>query len=74
MTVTGSGAHRDADIHDVDVLRRVVDEDPTLIMTDCVELAGVRRLDASSGLSGDTLTGTWSDQPRPLPLAHALMR
>lgn len=70
MTVAGSGV-LDADIPAVDALRRVVDDDPTLIVTDSVELAVVRRLDRSSRLAGATLTGTWSGQPTPLPLAYA---
>jgi hypothetical protein len=73
MTVTGSGG-QDAAIPAVDALRRVVDDDPTLIVTDSVELAVVRCLDGSSGLAGATLTGTWSGQPTPLPLAYASPR
>jgi Maltokinase N-terminal cap domain len=55
-------------------LRRVVDDDPTLIVTDSVELAVVRRLHGSNGLAGARLTGMWSGQPTPLPLAYASLR
>jgi hypothetical protein len=55
-------------------LRRVVDDDPALIVTDSVELAVVRRLQGSKGLAGARLTGTWSGQPTPLPLAYASLR
>jgi len=54
--------------------RRVVDDDPTLIVTDSVELAVVRRLHRSNALEGARLTGTWSGQPTPLPLAYASLR
>jgi hypothetical protein len=73
MTVTGSGG-QDADASALDAVRRVVEDDPTLIVTDAVAQAVVRRLDGSSGLAGATLTGTWSGQPTPLPLAYALLR
>jgi maltokinase-like protein len=48
-----------------------VDDDPTYIVTDSVELAVVRRLGGSTGLAGARLTGTWDGQPTPLPLAYA---
>ena len=49
--------------------------DPTVILTDSVELAVRRRLDGGdSGSSGATLTGTWSGQPVPVPLAYASPR
>jgi Maltokinase N-terminal cap domain len=73
MTVIGSGA-QDGDVPAVGLLRRVVEEDPTLIVTDSVELAVVRRLDDGNALAGATLTGTWSGQPTPLPLAYASLR
>jgi Maltokinase N-terminal cap domain len=73
MTVTGSGA-QDGDVAAAGSLRRVVEEDPTLIVTDSVELAVVRRLDDDNELAGATLTGTWSGQPTPLPLASASPR
>jgi len=73
MTVTSRGA-QDADVPAVGSLRRVVENDLTLIVTDSVELAVVRRLDGINGLTGATLTGTWSGQPTPLPLAYASPR
>jgi hypothetical protein len=58
MTVTGSGAD-DIDVPAIGALRRVVDGDPTLIVTDSVELAVVRRLAGNSGLAGNSrLAGT----------------
>lgn len=73
MTVTSVGA-QPADVPAVGSLRRVVDDDPTLVVMDSVELAVVRRLDGSNGLAGVALTGTWSGQPDPLPLAYASLR
>ena len=70
MVVTRNGA-QDADVPTVGTIRRVADGDPTLIVTDSIELAVVRRLDGSNQLAGATLTGTWSGQPTPLPLAGA---
>jgi len=69
MKVTGSGAQDE--VPAAGSVRRVVDEDPTLIVTDSVELTVVRRLNAGTTLTGTTLTGTWSGQPTPLPLAYA---
>lgn len=73
MTVTGSGA-QDADVPPVNGVLGVVEEDPTLIVLHSLELAVVRRLDGGKGLAGATLTGTWSGQPTPLPLAYASRR
>lgn len=78
MTATGSGA-QDADIPTIDVVRHVLDDDPALIVTDSLELAVVRHVDASNGLPGAAtiramLTGTWNGQPTPLPLAYASVR
>lgn len=52
-------------------LRRVVDGDPTLIVTDTVELAVVRRLPGADGGAGAALMATWDGQADPLPLARA---
>lgn len=71
MAVTGSHV---ADVPDVGALRRVVDEDPTRIVTDSVELAVVRRVQADNRPTGATLTGTWPGQSTPLPLAYAAPR
>ena len=73
MVVTAIGA-RDADLAAVDALRRVVDGDPTLIVTDSVQLTVVRRLGSSNRPAGAILTGMWSGQPTPLPLAYASLR
>jgi hypothetical protein len=73
MVVTGSGV-QDVDASAADALCRVVEDDPTLIVTDSIQLAVVRRLDGSNRLAGPTLTGTWIGQPTPLPLAYASPR
>ena len=70
MTVTGSG-DADGDLPAIGSLRRVDDSDPTRIVTDYVELAVMRRLDAGIELPGATLTGTWPGQNTRLPLACA---
>ncbi|GAA2216650.1 hypothetical protein ACFY2R_05485 [Micromonospora olivasterospora] len=71
MAVTGSGG---GDVPEVGALRRVVDGDPTIIVTDAVELAVVRRLDGTAAPAGARLTGTWGGQPTPVPLAYAAPR
>jgi hypothetical protein len=71
MVVNGSGTG-DAPVPAADVVRRVIDEDPTVIVTDEVELAVLRRLGTSQRVTGPVLTGTWGDQPTPLPLAYAV--
>ena len=78
-SVNGNGA-RGADVPTINTLIRVDDNDPTLIVTDSVELAVARILDDTSGRQRGsdtseqlTLTGTWSGQPTPLVLAHARM-
>jgi hypothetical protein len=75
MIITGSGA-ADADVPAIDALRHVMEDDPTVIGTNSVELAVVRRLDGSNALGGGgaTLTGTWSGQPTPVPLAFSSPR
>ncbi|MFC6016220.1 hypothetical protein ACFP2T_08425 [Plantactinospora solaniradicis] len=70
MSVRGSGAE-DADVPVIGAIRRVVEDEPTLIVTDSVQLAVVRRLDDGNRLPGPALTGTWSGQPTPVPLAYA---
>ena len=73
MSVAGSGT---ATAPAVDAVARVVDEDPTVIVTDSVELAVMRVL-ADSGAEPDgrlTLTGTWDGQATPLLLARAALR
>ncbi|MDO3703056.1 hypothetical protein Q3W71_15400 [Micromonospora sp. C28SCA-DRY-2] len=58
----------------VGTVRDVVAGDPTVIVTDAVELAVLRRLGAAGQRGGTALTGTWSGQPTPLPLAYASVR
>jgi hypothetical protein len=53
-------------------LQHVVAGDPTLVVTDTVELTIVRRLGAE--LTGAVLTGTWPGQATPMPLASATLR
>lgn len=59
MTVHGSGADG-GPVPAVTAVRRVVEDDPTRIETDSVELAVVRLLDGSGRPAGATLTGTWA--------------
>jgi hypothetical protein len=78
MTVTGSGSPA-THVPSIEAIRHVQDEDPTLIVTDSLELTVVRRVDSGNGLSGAAsngamLSGTWRGQPTPLPLAYALVR
>jgi hypothetical protein len=77
MRVTGTGAGQAAPPA-VGPVRRVAGGDPTVITTDSVELAVIRRLTGGSGddpgaPAGPALTGTWAGQPTPVPLAY-LMR
>ncbi|GAA4444025.1 CG0192-related protein [Phytohabitans houttuyneae] len=67
MRVAGTGA---GDGPAAGAVRRVVDGDPTLIVTDAVELAVVRRLPGADGAAGAALTGTWDGQADPLPLVR----
>jgi hypothetical protein len=72
MTVTGSG--HDADLPVIGSVHRVEEEDPTLIVMDALELGIVRCLNGDTALPGATLTGTWSGQSTPVPLAYASVR
>lgn len=74
MTVTGSGQVPDADVPAIGSVHRVVENDPTIIVTDPVELAIVRCLKGSTRLPGATLSAAWSGQPTPVPLAYAAAR
>jgi hypothetical protein len=75
-SVRGGGAEG-TDVPTIKALVRVDDGDPTVILTDSVELTVARILDATSGRPGQagaeqlTLTGIWSGQGAPLLLAHA---
>lgn len=70
MTVTSSGA-ADVGVPSVSSILRVVAGDPTLIVTDSVELAVIRRLDGNNGMAGASLAGVWDGQATPVPLAYA---
>jgi hypothetical protein len=72
MVVSGSGTG-DAPVPAAGTVRRVVDEDPTVIVTDEVELAVLRRLGTRERVSGPVLTGTWDGGSLPLPLAYAVL-
>jgi Maltokinase N-terminal cap domain len=73
MTVRGSGTP-EADAPPISAIVRIDDADPTLIVTDSVELAVSRVLDRT-GLAAESeravLTGTWSGQVTPVLLAKA---
>jgi hypothetical protein len=74
-----SSAAQGAEVPAVGAIEGVVQGDPTLIMTDTVELAVVRRLGADAVptdavLTGAVLTGTWPGQETPVPLASATLR
>ncbi|MDG4797574.1 hypothetical protein [Micromonospora sp. WMMD1082] len=62
-----------AGLPDVGAVRRVVDGDPTVIVTDTVELGVIRRpgIVPASGAAalGGTLTGTWGGVSAPLAYA-----
>jgi hypothetical protein len=68
MTVTGSGPHS-AEVPVVHAVQRVVDADPTLIVTDSVNLTVVRIVDGNSRPAGANLTGVWTDLLTPVLLA-----
>ncbi|PZF91886.1 CG0192-related protein [Micromonospora deserti] len=69
-----SSATQGAKAPAVGAVQRVVEGEPTLIVTDTVELAVVRRLDAGSEITGAVLTGAWPGQATPMPLASATVR
>jgi hypothetical protein len=70
MSVMGSGSPG-AGIPASGAVGRVVDDDPTLVETDSIELAVVRGIQPGSRSAGATLTATWPGQSTPLPLAYA---
>jgi hypothetical protein len=78
MMVTGSGQDAAAKVPAIDSVLQVADHDPTIIMTDAVELAVVRCVMGKTDPPGDaltgTLTGTWSGQASPVTLAYATTR
>lgn len=69
MLVTGSGAGG-VQTPAVTAVRRVTDEDPTLIVTDSVDLRVVRVVGETGSPAGGTLIGTWTGQPTPALLAY----
>ncbi len=71
VTVTGDGL---AEAPAAGAVERVVEGDPTLIVTETVELTVLRRLGTGAGLTGAVLTGTWAGQETPVPLASASLR
>ena len=81
MAVTGSGT---ASASAVETIARVVDADPTVIVTESVELAVLRvlgeaesdddgRSASSRAETGLTLSGTWDGQAAPMVLARAVL-
>jgi hypothetical protein len=70
MTVKGSGAGAAGPA--VTVVRRVVEDDPTLIETDSAELAVVRVLDGVARRTSAMLTGAWPDGGAAMALAYLL--
>jgi hypothetical protein len=73
MAVTGSGT-ADAPVPVVGSVQSVLDEDPTVIVTDGVELVVLRRLGNAQRVDGPVLTGAWGEPPLPVPLAYAPQR
>jgi hypothetical protein len=72
MSVIGSGRPGVA-APAVQAVCRVVDEDPTLIVTDTVQLTVVRTVHGNSRPDGATLTGRWADSPAPVLLASVML-
>lgn len=71
IEVDGAGG----DVPEVGAVRRVADEEDTVIVTDTVELVVVRRpVPASVAARGATLSGAWDGQPTAVPLAYARTR
>ncbi|MDG4828859.1 hypothetical protein O7627_06010 [Solwaraspora sp. WMMD1047] len=78
MTVTGEAGSDWTGGESVDTgvgaVRSVRSADPTILVTDRVELSVIRRLDRPDGadaVQGAMLSGTWPGQPTPRPLAWA---
>jgi hypothetical protein len=69
-----SNAAAGASVPGLGAIQQVVDGDPTLIVTDTVELTLIRRLDGRPSLSGTILTATWPGQSTPTPLASARLK
>ncbi|MEW2431008.1 hypothetical protein AB0877_23595 [Micromonospora sp. NPDC047644] len=75
VTVVVDGVAAEAGVPAVGAVRRVVDEDRTLIATDTVELVVVRRPGAGAdGPTGGTLSGSWDGHSTTVALAYARTR
>nr|MDT0658366.1 hypothetical protein [Micromonospora sp. DSM 115978] len=81
MTVTGEAGSRwaggESVAAGVGTVHLVRSAEPTIVVTDQVELSVIRRLDRPEGADGEpgaALTGTWPGQPTPRPLAWARPR
>ncbi|MFF4189732.1 hypothetical protein [Nonomuraea sp. NPDC001831] len=73
MSVLGGGAEAVV-LPAVREIERVTEDDPTVIVTDTVELVVVRRLDVGVELADVVLRGAWPGQETPAPLASARIR
>ncbi|MGW5581193.1 CG0192-related protein [Micromonospora chokoriensis] len=74
VTIVVSGVGED-EVPAIGAVRRVVDEDRTVIDTDAVELVVVHRPGAEAdGSAGAMLGGSWDGQPTTVPLAYAKLR
>ncbi|WFF03913.1 hypothetical protein [Micromonospora sp. WMMD964] len=72
VVVDGVGV---AEVPAIGAVRRVVDEDRTVLDTEAVELVVVRRPGTGSdGSAGAVLAGSWDGQPTTVPLAYATLR
>jgi Maltokinase N-terminal cap domain len=76
MSIKGGG-YQGATVPTINTLVAVEDGDPTVILTEFLELSVARVLDLTTDRSHatdpggyPTLAGTWSGQPRPIRLAH----
>lgn len=74
LTVAVSDPDAATDVPAIGSVRRVVDDDPTIIVTDRVELTILRSLNRSISAPGVSLTGTWSGRPTSVTLAYATSR
>ncbi|MEU5869619.1 hypothetical protein ABZ815_51240 [Nonomuraea sp. NPDC047529] len=75
MSVVGGGGGGEAVVMPaVGEIERVTEDDPTVIVTDTIELAVVRRLDVGVELADVVLRGSWPGQETPVPLASARLR
>ncbi|MER6581784.1 hypothetical protein [Nonomuraea sp. NPDC001023] len=73
MSVLGGGAEAVV-LPAVREIERVTEDDPTVIVTDTVELVVVRRLDVGVELADVVVRGAWPGQETPAPLASARIR